>query len=90
MDLSATDHTPAQPVDEREVRIAHYIIAAESVAWQARHLLVANEPKPWSARLRSLNKTLGTVIGACRQAKKEIPIGAIQAAFRWTPPPSEN
>lgn len=67
MDLSGPDHSPTQS-DLDRYGLARSIFVARGILWRSITMLVANEPKPWSPRLREIRETMAQAHGILADA----------------------
>lgn len=87
MDLPPVGHTPTQSVTD-VVGLARSIFVARGILWRSMTLLVANEPKPWSNRLRSIRgemaKSHGILSNAWEHFDGETKSAAIRSEVQAT------
>lgn len=76
-------HTPPQAVSQKEVRSLHYILVARGILWRSLTLLVANEPKPWSNRVKRLRQDMAKAHGIMNHAVEEYDLATIKEALRY-------
>lgn len=88
--LPQVGQTPAEQVFD-EVRTAYSILVARGILWRAITLLVANEPKPWSPRIKQLRSVMAQAHGILADSWEVLPHALqTQALERFTARPRKD
>lgn len=89
MDLPPPATPPAQPGPDM-VRLGRYIFVTRGILWRSLTLLVANEPKPWSPRVKTMRKDMAAVHGMLSDAWGLLDDATKSAAIRATDKSSKD